>query len=179
MHILHAFSTFSGGGPQFRMAGIMNRLGPEFRHTITAMDGKFAARDRIAPEVCVATVPPPPRGNALAYPLRLRRLVSEVRPDLLVTYNWGAIDMVAAGLLARVCPVLHHEHGFGPDESVRLKSRRVWARRLLLRPIAATVVPSRVLERIALAQYRLPPGKIRFIANGVDVDWFRPHRDEG
>ena len=44
-----------------------------------------------------------------------RRLLRDWRPDVLVTYNWGAIEFA----LANIVPVTRHLHvmdGFGPEE---------------------------------------------------------------
>ena len=71
----------------------------------------------------------------------------------MLTYNWGAIDAVIAGTIKRRCPVLHAEDGFGPEESVRLKRRRTWTRRIFLNRIDGTIVPSRQLERIVTTAF--------------------------
>ncbi len=175
IHVFHAFSTFGGGGPQFRMAAIVNRLGRAFRHTLMAMDGNLAACDRFDPQASIATVPPPQKTHFAAP--AIRDLIRRADPDLVITYNWGAIDALAGALLAGV-PVIHHEHGFGADEAQRLKARRVLARRALLPLAFRTIVPSLTLREIALRSYGLDPEQVQFIPNGVDVDAFRPHRDD-
>jgi glycosyltransferase involved in cell wall biosynthesis len=173
-HIVSIFSTFSPGGPQLRIARLMRYLGAEFRHTIVAMDGCFDAAYALDPSLQVDLSAAPPKTWAITYPLALRRMLEDLRPNLLITYNWGAIDAIIAAKLGFLCPIIHNEHGFGPDEVERLKFRRVLARRILLRTIWKTIVPSQNLLRIAVEQYRLPPGKVQFIASGVDVDAFYP-----
>jgi hypothetical protein len=37
------FSTFDLGGPQARTVGLIKDLGPQFDHTVIAMDGRFGA----------------------------------------------------------------------------------------------------------------------------------------
>lgn len=176
-HILHVFSTFAAGGPQVRVATIINALGDSFRHTIMAMDSKFDAADRIASNTIVRFAKPPGKRGIRPYFLSLCNPLCDLRPDLLVTYNWGSIEAVAAGLWLALCPVLHHEDGFGVEEAVRLRLRRVWARRLLLNRIHRTIVPSQTLWNIALRRYQLDPLKVRLIPNGVDTDKFQPYRD--
>lgn len=39
LHLLHVFPTFAAGGTQLRMAGIVNGLGSNVRHTVVALDG--------------------------------------------------------------------------------------------------------------------------------------------
>jgi len=173
-HLVHVFSTFAPGGPQVRTVDVMNRLGPRFRHTVLATNNDLRCRERIAREVPVAFAEvdrPPGRGvNRRALLRQLRAL----RPDLVLTYNWGAIDAVLVAGLARVSLVLHAEDGFGPDERSGQLARRKWARRAVLRLAEAVVVPSRNLERIAQETWWLPPRRVLYVANGIDVVRFSP-----
>ena len=177
LHILHVFSTFASAGPQLRMTAIMNALGPALSHTVMAIDGNFDAAHKLDSRARVTLVPPPPKESIWTYAVPLRKAIGKIRPDLMVTYNWGAMDAVIGTVLHPLCPVLHHEHGFGPDEALRLHRRRVILRRLLLNRIHRTLVPSKRLLDIALTQYRIRPEKVRYIANGVDVERFRPRRN--
>ena len=96
----------------------------------------------------------------------MRRL----QPDLLVTSNWGSIEWAIANWAAWL-PHLHLEDGFSRDEAERQFSRRVWARRLVLRR-SIVVVPSRTLYRIARDVWRLPASRLLYVPNGVDCDRF-------
>jgi glycosyltransferase involved in cell wall biosynthesis len=174
LHIHHVFSTFNLGGLEARTCTLMNLLGDEFRHTVTATDGNYAAVARIAPGVQFNVVESPVGKGSLFYPFRFSNLLRAVQPDLLVTYNWGAFDAVLAAAMDSICPVVHTEDGFNPDEATRLKSRRVWARRLVLNQISAVVVPSRTLRDIALDTYHLRAGMVHWIPNGVDPDQYGP-----
>jgi glycosyltransferase involved in cell wall biosynthesis len=176
-HICHVFSSFEAGGAELRTIQIINSLGSDFRHTIIATDRRYGARDRVAAHVDVTFVEPPAGKGRLLYGLAFKAALQRLKPALLTTYNFGAIDAVVGARLGKICPVVHAEDGFGPDEAVRLKQRRVLARRVVLRNIFATVVPSRTLWRAAVTRYRLPRARVRFIPNGVDVARFRPRRD--
>lgn len=178
LHFLHVFPSFCAAGSQTRAVAIMNYLRNEARHSIVALDGNLEAMRKIGPEVRRETVDPPRRGS-LSAPFFFAGLLRKLKPDLLLTYNWGAIEAVAGAVLAGECRVVHAEDGFGPDETVRLKRRRVWARRILLRRAFAVAAPSRTLVRIALDQYRLPPGIVRYIPNGVDTARFAPRSGAG
>lgn len=166
--LLHAFSTFKLGGPQGRFIELANAMGDRYRHLIVAMDGCFDAGDRLSSNVDweplhVMNL----RGGGLANRKAFRQLLKTLRPDLLITYNWGAVEWAAANLPS-VVPHVHVEDGFGPEEVSHQLPRRVWTRRLLLgiwgRPL---IVPSLTLQRIALDQWRFSRRRVQYIPNGV------------
>ena len=171
--LLHVFSTFAVGGPQMRLAALANHFGAAYRHAIIAMDGDTACRARLAPGLDV-TFPDNPlrKGETLANLRRIRALLGALRPDLLVTSNWGTIEWAMANTLAHV-PHLHMEDGFGPEERARQIPRRVWLRRLFLRR-ATVMLPAETLYRIAAERWRLPRRRLRHVPNGVDLARFAP-----
>ncbi|MFQ5533347.1 MAG: glycosyltransferase family 4 protein [Sphingomonadales bacterium] len=172
-HLLHVFPTFAVGGVQVRMASILNHLGDLNRHTIVALDGNFGARTRLA-ETCAAEFIDP-GCSGLSLPSRhraIRHLLRTRRPDLLLTYNWGAIEWALANRFRPLCRHIHLESGFGVEEALRQVPRRVWMRRIALRNISRLIVPSRTLVDIATRIWRLGPEKVVHIPNGVDCDKF-------
>jgi glycosyltransferase involved in cell wall biosynthesis len=106
----------------------------------------------------------------------MRRLLGAERPDLVLTYNFGAMD---AALAARTLglPLVHHEDGFLPDEARRQLPRRAAYRRLALRRARAVVVISETLRRIAVDTWRLDPERVTYVPNGIDLERFSPERD--
>jgi glycosyltransferase involved in cell wall biosynthesis len=171
MVLLHVFSTFRVGGPQMRFAALANHFGSKYRHIIVAMDNAFDARSRLDPGLDVQLLPVAVRkGEILANRNLFRRLLRELKPDLLVTYNWGSIEWGMANWPALLRHV-HIEDGFGPEESSGQLLRRVLTRRLVLAR-ATTVMPSRTLERIARDIWKLSPKRLFYIPNGIDCDRF-------
>lgn len=168
--LLHAFSTFKLGGPQARFVQLANALGPAYRHVIVAMDNCFEAGERLDASVHWEPMPLSlVKGGGLANRSALRAVLVRLKPDLLLSYNWGAIEW-AAGNFPRVVPQVHVEDGFGPEEARGQLPRRVWMRRVLLgwRRVPV-VVASRNLERLATDVWKLPASCVTFVPNGVDV----------
>lgn len=182
--ILHLHSTFDAGGKELRCVRLINAFGRAFDHAIVSDDlERRSAAALLDPAARVAW----PRFPALAgkpFPARLKRLAEAMAGyDLICTYNWGAMDAALAHTLFadvyKLPPLVHHEDGFNEDEAGRLKPGRNLYRRIALGRSAAIVVPSRVLERIALETWTQPRSKVRLIPNGVDTAAYarRPKRD--
>ena len=171
--LLHVFPTFALGGSQRRTVDLANALGEGFAHVVLAINGETSASGLIDPGVAVSLrrgLVRPASGIAPDNLLRLRRLLREEKPDLLLTYNFGTVDAALANRLWPLCPHVHFEDGFGPEEAGRRQlPRRVWARRLALSGNSLVVVPSRALERIALETWRLHRDRVLYIPNGVDT----------
>lgn len=169
--VAHIFPTFAVGGAQVRFAAIANHFGPAFRHIVVALDGNLACGERLRPDLDVTFPPVQAAKNAmLSNAWRFRKKLSDWRPDVLVTCNWGAIEFA----LANILPVTRHLHvvdGFGPEERTTQIPRRVLTRRIALGR-TPVVLPSQNLVRIATQVWKLPPRLIHYVPNGVDLSHF-------
>lgn len=166
--ILHAFSTFKLGGPQARFVALANHFGSDYRHVIVAMDNQFSAADLLAPHVNYELMPLSiQKGAAFANLRGFRKVLKQLKPDLVLSYNWGAIEWALANV-PKICPQVHVEDGFGPEEAIAQLPRRVMTRKLLFRltPLRL-VVPSLLLNKIAAELWQVPASKCSYIANGV------------
>jgi len=173
IRILHCHSTFDAGGKEARAVRLMNAFGGEASHTVlSATPGAFAARGAIAPGIAVSFPDDAPSLQGKPSTGRYRVLAEYMRRfDLILTYNWGAMDAVMARRIfaKELPPLIHHEDGFNADESVRLKTERNLFRRLALPSARALVVPSLTLERVARTIWKQPVKRVHRIPNGIDV----------
>ncbi len=171
VHILHLHSSFSLGGKEARAVRLMNAFGDAARHTIVSgVPDQLDAREAIAAGVRyeIAQDPPPLTGKpSVARYEAIARFMR--RFDLVLTYNWGAIDGVMARRVfaKNMPPLIHHEDGFNADEAERLNPIRNMYRRLALPAAHALVVPSLVLEGIATSVWKQPASRVRRISNGI------------
>ncbi|WP_165585638.1 glycosyltransferase [Roseococcus sp. SYP-B2431] len=173
--VLHVFPSFAVGGAQVRFAALANRFQARWRHAVLALDSDEACAERIGPGVPLAMIPPPELGGlAMARRIwRIRALLREWQPDVLVTGNWGSMEWAVANALPAGVRHLHTEDGFGPEEAEAQLRRRVLARRWALRN-STVILPSTRLLRLAREEWRLPGDALRYIPNGVDIARFRP-----
>lgn len=190
LKLLHLHSTFDAGGKERRVVALMNRWakGSSTRnlehHIVSAVPSAMGAQSLIDKRV-KAFFPfgfPP-----LAGKLRIGRLQRLARAmqgfDLVLTYNWGAMDAAMAHAVFApsmgLPPLIHHEDGFNADEAGGLKRHRNWYRMIALSRASALIVPSRNLEDIALTVWKQPRGRVQRIANGIDTTLYskKPRTD--
>jgi glycosyltransferase involved in cell wall biosynthesis len=170
---LHLHSSFNLGGKEARCVQLINAFGPSVSHTVvSAMAGALGAAERIAPGIEVALPGDFPALQGRPTPARLWRIARAMQGhDLVLTYNFGAMDAVMAhrlyGAVLRLPPLVHHEDGFNQDETVRLKPARNWYRAIALGGASALVVPSQRLEGIALGPWHQPRRRVKRIVNGI------------
>jgi glycosyltransferase involved in cell wall biosynthesis len=173
VHLLHIFPSFQLGGSQRRFAALANHFGDGYRHTIVALDRCIDAAALLQPDVTWTYVQVPAGTGLMARIANARAVIRAHRPNVLVTYNWGAIEWAAANW-SPLAPHIHIEDGFGPEEAARQLRRRVLFRRHVLRRRHSTVVlPSRTLLRLAADVWRLPAARTLYIPNGIPCARFR------
>ncbi len=182
--ILHLHSTFDAGGKELRCVRLINAWEREADHAIVSSEpDKRSAAQLLSSKVRVSW-PKFPSLTGHPWPGRLKKLAAAMAGyDLICTYNWGAIDAVMAHTLFadvhKLPPLVHHEDGFNEDEAGGLKWQRNLYRRIALGRTGALVVPSHVLEDIALGPWQQPRSRVRRIPNGIATRSFAasPKRD--
>ena len=177
--ILHLHSSFNAGGKELRAVRLMNAFVGKAEHTVvSAAPGEYEAAQRVAKGVRVAYPKDFPALTGLPTPGRMHKLARAMQDfDLVLTYNWGAMDAVMAHTLFAASmglpALIHHEDGFNADEIDGLKARRNWYRRVALGRSAAVVVPSTGLFNTARHVWHQPEARVHLIPNGIPVARFR------
>lgn len=181
-HLVHVFPTFVVGGVQNRIIRIAKALRQKYRHTVISLDGNFEAATGLEGDTAFAFEFIPIVKTpfiSVRNLLRARRALHRLRPDLLLTYNWGSLEWALANRMLVGSRHIHFESGFGPDE---LPQRQLWrrakTRRILLSRCEQIVVPSRVLHDLATRVWGFPLDKVRYVPNGIDCGRFATAPDE-
>jgi len=173
LRVLHLHSGFNAGGKELRAARLMNAFGKALRHSIvSAQPAAYGASVAVDPTLAVDYPQDFPTLQGRPTPVRLLSIARAMRGfDLILTYNWGAMDGVLAhrlfGRALGLAPLVHHEDGFNEDEADGLKRSRNLFRSLALARASALVVPSRRLEGIARGAWHQPARRVRLITNGI------------
>ncbi|MEQ8410885.1 MAG: glycosyltransferase [Erythrobacter sp.] len=184
--VLHCHSTFAAGGKELRAVKLMNAFGGALDHAVVSAEpGEMAAKAHLERKVRVSFPADFPALTGFPSPGRLVAIAEAMKGyDLVLTYNWGAMDAVMAHTVFAgplgLPPLIHHEDGFNEDETTRLKTRRNWYRRIALTRTNGLVVPSMGLERIAREVWKVSPARLSRIPNGIDTARFaRPPEPGG
>ena len=129
--VAHVIYRLDVGGLENGLVNLINRIPPErFRHAIICLTDYSAFRRRIQRrDVSLFRLNKPP-GNSPVLHFKLWRLLMRLRPDIVHTRNFGALEGMLPAALAGVPVRIHGEHGrdvIDPDGS---NTRRQIVRRL-------------------------------------------------
>jgi sugar transferase (PEP-CTERM/EpsH1 system associated) len=182
LHVMHVVRMGdSGGGMEKGLINVARRLPEEFCISICALDTQedfSACLHRPGSQFYLL-----PGGQGAGRPdlkwvFRLVRLFRDTGPDVVHSHNWGTfVYTVLAARLAGV-PIIHGEHGKNLHELDERNPPKDWARRFLGRSIERLITVSDPLRREWIEKYEIPPRKAVYIANGVDLERFRPGLDQ-
>lgn len=181
LRVLQLHRTFDLGGKEARLARLMNHWGERVAHDILVSEpGATAARELLAPSLSVRFLDKPSLGGprSIGKILALARFMRGY--DLILSFNWGAIDGVMAHRLLRrikrLPPLVHHEDGFDADEAFVRKAARNRYRQIAMQGAFAVVVPSAQLAHIAQSEWRQRANKVHQIPSGLNVGAFAGRR---
>lgn len=178
LRILHVFPSFELGGAQRRITTYLNATNTPHTHLIHAMDGCYDAGE-LTDHFTKANLPEGtiPKGDTLHAVRACRALLSKVKPDLLVTYNWGSIEWVLANRWPKKAPMIHIQDGFAEDEQTSELPNRRRLRRFAYRTCDRVIVPSRQLEALATTNWKIPAKRLSYVPNGIDCERFQGKAD--
>lgn len=173
-HIIHVFPSFGRGGVPIKICHSINYFGLKARHTVISTNDDYGSEELIGNglDVAIDKSHHDVRGSLFSRISRYRKFLKQTNADLLITYNWGAVEWALANSFGPIMRHIHVESGFGPEEANSTIGRRNLFRRLALRNIEHLSVPSNSLFQIATKQWKIPKAKIKYIPNGVDLDKF-------
>jgi sugar transferase (PEP-CTERM/EpsH1 system associated) len=176
LRIIHVMNALAVAGMEVGVIKLVNRQDPErFSPQICAlMLATDDARVLVDPRVPV-TVLGKKRGIEVGLTLRLAALFRREQPHIVHSHNWATIlYTVVAARLAGVPVVIHGEHGYDDQRTIQ---RRLGAKRFLARQVTRLTTVSSDLERILIERWHVPPERITFIPNGIEVERFPEHMD--
>jgi sugar transferase (PEP-CTERM/EpsH1 system associated) len=170
MHVVEAFGV--GGGVENGIANLIEHTDPHrFEHVLCAVFHVGPQTDRYPADRVSLVNLEQKQSRARTQIGPLVRMIHQVKPDLVHSRNWGAIEGVLAARWAR-CRAIHSEHGVEADQSAEPWRRR-WLRRAAYAAADRVFSVSHDLRDGVARRSGFAPHKIGVIHNGVDIRRFR------
>jgi glycosyltransferase involved in cell wall biosynthesis len=177
MKILHVVPKFSFGGMEKIVCSIINNTSKYYVHEILVIYRESDARQWINQENFNIFKLNKPEGQ-IEYIKLLYKKIKELKPEILMTYNWGATDAIWLGRILGIKKIIHSEHGFNIDETISTSFKRDIVRSILYRTAHDIIVVSTDLIKIMRERFFLDIKMIHFIPNSIDSNMFFQEHDE-
>lgn len=173
--IVHLTYILDFGGLETLIVESINRMPvDQYRHAIVCLTRFTDFRQRITrPGVEVIALDKQP-GIGLGTHVKLWRLLRQLKPTILHTYNLASAEYAFTAAMAGVPVRVHAEHGRDAGDPQGKNPKHRLLRRLLLPFIDCYVAVSADLEQWLKRDVGIPAAKVRFIDNGVDTARFCP-----
>lgn len=168
-HVLYRLTT---GGMERVLVTVINRTHAKYRHAVICLDQVTAYRERIAdPDVACFALHKKPGKDWACY-FRLWRTLRRLKPDLVHTYNFGAVDAAPVAKCAGVRRVVHGERGRSANDPDGTNRKHRVLRRSLMPFIDRYLAVSQDLRNWLVEKVGIDPSKVVCIPNGIDATGF-------
>ncbi len=168
-HVLYRLDT---GGMERVLVTLINHTHQRYRHAIVCLQGYGDLRNQIeAADVQCLVLNKKPGKDWPCY-FRLWRALRKLKPDLVHTYNTGALDAAPIAKLAGVRCIIHAERGRDAADPHGDSRKYRLLRRWLLPFIDRYLTVSRDLQNWLTRKVGIPPSRVVCIPNGIDIKAF-------
>ncbi|MFC5510943.1 TIGR03088 family PEP-CTERM/XrtA system glycosyltransferase [Massilia jejuensis] len=173
--VVHLIYRLDFGGLETLLVDCINHMPPErYRHAVVCLTDYTAFADKITrPGVALYALHKPP-GLGLGIHARLFKLLRELRPSILHTYNFACAEYAVPAWAAGVPVRIHAEHGRDASDPQGLNRKHNFLRRSLAPWIDRYVPVSHDLARWLNGVVKIPAAKLELIMNGVDTVRYAP-----
>ncbi|HLS51039.1 MAG TPA: glycosyltransferase, partial [Burkholderiaceae bacterium] len=178
LHVVHIISGLGQGGAETALYRLSSTPSSEFRHTVISMSsaGEFSERFRQA-GVPLYTLGMPWGRLTITGLWRLHRLLKSQQPDVVQTWMYYA-DLIG-GVMARLAGIKAVSWGLrNSGQYLHLSSRvarlMAWCCARVSPWVPAQIVSCSEAAAVRHVQWGYSADKMRVIANGYDLDLWRP-----
>ena len=177
--IVHLIYRLDFGGLESLLVDCVNQIAPDrFRHAVICLTDYTRFSEKITrPGVALFALHKPP-GLALQVHLTVWKLLRQLRPAILHTYNLTTVEYAFSAKLAGVPICVHAEHGRDMADMNGTNNKHNLLRRLLVPFIDRYVTVSHDLQQWLTETVRIPARRQQLIINGVDTARFLPGKTD-
>lgn len=168
--IAHVVYRLDTGGMERVLVTVMNQTRSKYRHAVICLDGFGSLRDEIedADVTCLALHKRP--GKDWRCYFRLWKALRKLKPDLVQSYNFGALDTAPLAKIAGVRRVVHAERGRDASDPNGDNRKYRYLRRIFSPFIDRYLAVSRDLQEWLIEKVGIDASRVVNIANGIDPD---------
>ena len=176
LRVCHAIYRLDYGGMENGLVNLINRLGPQFEHTILTLAGNSEFRDRIKVPVQIVDLGKREGQDWAIYRHALRFLRAQ-NFDVFHTRNLATLELQLPAAIARVPYRIHGEHGLDVHDIENKNRKYRLMRRVFGLGVHRFVALSGALESYLINDVGISSKRVARICNGVDCDKFNPDGD--
>ncbi|MBU1310251.1 MAG: TIGR03088 family PEP-CTERM/XrtA system glycosyltransferase [Gammaproteobacteria bacterium] len=169
VHLIYCLDT--GGLERVMLNCIRGMVEQGFRHAVISLTHASDFANQLPVDVPVYCLGKKP-GADLSVHLKLWRILRELRPTIMHSYNLATLEYHPVSWLAGVKGHIHAEHGRDVSDPKGENKKYQWLRRLVSPFLHRFVAVSDDLNQWLLQQVRLPQTKVQLIYNGINTELF-------
>lgn len=168
--IAHVVFRLDTGGMEQMLLSVINGTTEQYRHAVICLNGYTDFRNGIQSSDVAVFALGKREGKDLGSYWRLWRLLRQLRPSLVHTYNLATLDTAPIARLTG-SRVVHAEHGWMVERDA-VPAKYVYLRRLISPFIDRFVAVAEDLKSWLKDTVHLSPARLACIPNGVDASKF-------
>ncbi len=170
---MHVVDHLGKGGLENGLVNLIEHLDPtRFEHVVYAIRRLGPNADRLSANGIQVICQGKKDSDSAIQLGALARAIRRVRPDLVHSRNWAAVEAVPAARWFRRCAVVHSEHGLERDGNAKEPWRRNCFRRLAYELADRVLSVSYQLRDLHARHTGFAANRISVIHNGVDGQRF-------
>jgi sugar transferase (PEP-CTERM/EpsH1 system associated) len=175
---MHIVDNLGKGGLENGLVNLVGRLDADsFQHTVCAIRVLGPNAERLTAQGARVFCLNKQETDSPIQVATLARAIRRVKPHVVHSRNWAAIESVIAGRWVRSCAVVHSEHGLDAHTAVAEPWRRRWLRRLAFELADQVLSVSGRLRDLHANRTGFRAARITVIHNGVDSERFSPNSE--
>jgi sugar transferase (PEP-CTERM/EpsH1 system associated) len=174
INVLHLLLNLECGGMESGVVNLINNINQDqFSSYICCLENSGALRERLSEEKGKIFELHKEPGRSLRIISALRKIYCNYEIDVVHTHNYATLAYGGVACLFSKKPYLvHGEHG---DLPLQLKNPKyVVVRKVMSLKAAMFHAVSEDLRNLFMEKVGIPANKIKHIANGLDLDKFKP-----